>query len=92
MSKAGQITGCQCRAAHTMELTIGNDNAHDDDLEAKPKQIRSSKKKKIYARLNKTHPENESRYIATLTWYPTKVHANYETNFSIGCLKNALSR
>ena len=46
MSKAGQITGCQCRAAHTMELTIGNDNAHDDDLEAKPKQIRSSKKKK----------------------------------------------
>ena len=44
MSKAGQITGCQCRAAHTMELTIGNDNAHDDDLEAKPKQIRSSKK------------------------------------------------
>ena len=45
MSKAGQITRCQCRAAHTMELTIGNDNAHDDDLEAKPKQIRSSKKK-----------------------------------------------
>ena len=47
MSKAGQITGCQCRAAHTMELTIGNDNAHDDDLEAKPKQIRSSKKNNI---------------------------------------------
>ena len=44
ISEAGQIPGCQCRAAHTMELTMGNDNAHEDDLEAKPKQTRSSKK------------------------------------------------
>ena len=44
MAIACQIMCCKCQAAHTMELTMGDDNAHDDDLQAKPKQMRSSKK------------------------------------------------